>query len=161
MANIKKKRIVPPTTATTRTTDEQVEISGDFMDWRYHVDEPICDIQATNPNKKLDLFKEYKPKKKDNLDYVISQTYCKMDAGCTKINLQQTRAKYEPAEPRPSEKTKIKKYKYGRGPIWEYLEQRIARKIEKMQAIYRVEFARYKKRKAKELREKGTIKNDF
>lgn len=130
-------------------------IVGDFMDWRYHPTEPICNVPPTNPNKKPDLFNEYKPKKEDNLDYVISQTFCKMDAGCTRINVQQTRAEYEPAKEKPPEPKKRRKVAYGRGPIWEYLEEKIARKIEEMQARYRKEFAEYQRRKKKERRLEG------
>lgn len=130
-------------------------IQGDFMDWKYHSETPIGGIPPTSPNPQPDLFKEYKPKKKDKLDYKISQTYCKMDAGCTKINFKQTHAEYEPSKPVAPKKKKIPKY--GRGPVWEFLEEKIARKIEEMQAIYRAEFAVYHKRKVKERREKGII----
>lgn len=143
------------------TTKPLEEVSGDFMDVRYHSNEPICDIPATNPIKKPDLFQEYKPKKADKLDYVISQTYCKMDAGCTKINIKQTRAEYEPAKARPSQnmqKKKKKKVTYGRGPIWEFLEEKIARKIEEMQAKYRKEFDEYKKKRVKERKLKGILR---
>lgn len=143
---------------TKGKTTPKPELEGDFMDHRYHCENPICQIIPTCPDKKPNIIKEMRPKKGTNLDYHISQTDCKVDAGETKIHLQQTSAEYSPATNVPiAVKKKIKYNSHGRGPVWEFLEEKIARKIEEQQAIYRAEFASYMARKKKERRAKGTF----
>lgn len=128
---------------------------ADIME-RFH-QKKICTILPTNPVKKKDIFVEYRPKSpRDCMNYNISQTDTKMDAGTTKIHLQQTRAEYEPYpegylfdEPPPPPPKKKKRPSHGRGPVWLFLDEEWKRKVDAEQEIYKKEMEERLKRKIK------------
>lgn len=76
-------------------------------------------------------------------DYDISQTDIKMDAGATKIHLERTVAEYFPpppgvdvTPPSTSKKRKIKRF-HGGPPVWEFLNEKRKKKVDKMQEFYK------------------------
>ena len=115
---------------------------NNILDDIFHPDKPICNIPKTTTIKKKDIFKELRPKIDSCLDYDISQTDLKMDAGNTKIHIQQTDATYVPNESKEI-KAKIRKrrkgtrYFSGGPPQWEFIDEIWRRQQEEKQKIYR------------------------
>lgn len=73
------------------------------------------------------------------MDYNISQTDIKLDAGEAKIHLACTEAQYTRPPPGfvvetppPPKKKKTR----GRGPVWEFLDEEWKREQEKLQHVY-------------------------
>lgn len=116
---------------------------NDFFD-RFHKNGKICNIPATSRKvKKSNVFAEMRPKPGIYVDYDISQTDIKMDAGATRMHLERTVAEYIPpppgvdiSQPKPPKKKKIK-YFHGGPPVWEFEEEKRKRKIEEMQIFYK------------------------
>ncbi|GJQ71279.1 hypothetical protein Trydic_g11017 [Trypoxylus dichotomus] len=82
-----------------------------------------------------------------------------MDAGPTKIHIQQTRAEYEPypdgypeEEPPPPPPKKKKRPSHGRGPVWLFLDEEWKRKVDAQQEIYHKEMEARMKRKIKAMK---------
>ncbi|KAI4461565.1 hypothetical protein MML48_5g00010600 [Holotrichia oblita] len=148
---------MPPSRKSLKSRPSIKEEEPDAME-RFH-EKKICSIIPTNPIKKKDIFVEYRPKSpRDCMNYNISQTDAKMDAGTTKIHLQQTRAEYEPYpegylfdEPPPPPPKKKKRPSHGRGPVWLFLDEEWKRKVDMEQEIYKKEMEARLKRKIKML----------
>lgn len=131
----------------------------DLME-RFH-EKKVCNIIPTTPRKKKDIFSEYRPKSpKECMNYNISQTDAKMDAGPTKIHVQQTRAAYEPYpegrmdEPPPPPAKRKKRPSHGRGPVWLFLDEEWKRKVDFEQEIYKREMEARIKRKIRAMKMK-------
>lgn len=131
-----------------RTHHRKPAFMNNMMDDIFHPDQPICQIIPTNVHKKHNIFTEYRPQPKTCLDYNISQTDTKIDAGETKIHYQQTIAEYYPAlsEPPPPPPPKKRKYFDGGPPHWVFIDEIWRRKEEKMQQQHLKVFTEYVKR---------------
>lgn len=151
--------MAPPKKTLKPQKPKKVEPERDAME-RFHEKE-ICQIIPTSTVKKEDVFASFRPKSsKEYLNYNISQTDAKMDAGPTKIHVQQTRVEYEPypdgyvfysGTPTPSPKRR-KRPSHGRGPVWLFLDEEWKRKVDREQAQYMREMEERIQRKVKALR---------
>ncbi|XP_044270889.1 uncharacterized protein LOC123015290 [Tribolium madens] len=121
---------------------------NNILDEIFHSDQPVCQIIPTSCPKTQDLFTQYRPQPKTCLDYNISQTDTKMDAGDTKIHYQHTVAEYIPglSEPPPPPPPKKRKYFSGGPPQWEFIDEIWSQEQEKMQQHYIEVFQEYVKR---------------
>lgn len=101
-----------------------------------------CPVPQHECEKKPNVFDQFRPKKFTCVDYRISQTDAKYDAGNVHLHLCTTKAVYErPPEgtvleepPPPSPK---KRKGRGRGPVWVFADEIWRDEQEKMQKIYR------------------------
>nr|XP_022908551.1 uncharacterized protein LOC111419898 [Onthophagus taurus] len=123
-------------------------LKDDLMD-RFHApNRKVCDIIKIQKEDKLDPFYIYRPPPRKYLDYSISQTYTKMDAGPTKIHYSEIHATYIPfpddyVPPPPGRHAQ-----HGRGPVWLFWDELYKIKVEKRQAKYRIAMEERLKRKA-------------
>ncbi|KAJ8917751.1 hypothetical protein NQ315_005202 [Exocentrus adspersus] len=97
-------------------------------------------ILPTNTKTKQDAFKCFRPGKGECLEYEISQTELKMDAGDTKINIKDTQATYIPAPPAPPRK---KKKSEGLCPPMKFINEIWLEKQDALQEKYRMELKKY------------------
>lgn len=149
----------------TEIEDDTSPKKRDILDV-FHPCDTVCDIPPTNDRDKIDAFELYKPSYPGQyLDYSISQTEAKLDAGSTKIHLVQTKANYvpwdEPPPPPPPPVKTVKKekkgikYFHGGPPCWEFLDEIWARKVEKLQEMYKRE-AKERQLKTEEKKKKDS-----
>lgn len=102
----------------------------------------FCVIPTTSRKHKQNVFGNMRPQPGIYADYDISQTDIKMDAGPTKLHLERTVAEYIPPPPgvdvttTTSKKRKIKRF-HGGPPVWEFLDEKRKKKIDKMQEFYK------------------------
>lgn len=130
-----------------------LSVDKDILDV-YHPNENVAGIVRTKPGPKIDVFKSFRPAPNTCLDYNISQTDTKLDAGDTKIHIQETRATYQFLEkpPPPPKPRRPISYFSGGPPQWEFVDEIWLRKQDELQKLYHVQF---KERIAKiKLREK-------
>nr|XP_008199278.2 PREDICTED: uncharacterized protein LOC103314609 [Tribolium castaneum] len=135
MTSRKKSRHEPP-------------FMNNILDEIFHPEKPVCQIIPTGCHKKQDLFTQYRPQPKTCLDYNISQTDTKIDAGDTKIHYQQTVAEYIPglSDPPPPPPPKKRRYFSGGPPQWEFMDEIWRREQEKIQQYYIEVFQGFGKR---------------
>ncbi|CAH1378517.1 hypothetical protein MTP99_002347 [Tenebrio molitor] len=139
---------------------------NNILDEIFHPQEPICQIIKTSSVLKPDIFELFRPKSKTCLDYNISQTDMKLDAGNTKIHIQQTEASYVPDEkpPPPPRRYKKRKIKYFSGgpPQWEFVDEKWRREQEEKQKIYRQQLQeRLEKQELEKIKKKRKVKNNL
>ncbi|KAJ8943484.1 hypothetical protein NQ318_006337, partial [Aromia moschata] len=102
----------------------------------------VAKILATSTKKKEDPFESLIPKDGTCLDYNVSETFLRMDAGDTKINVRETIATYVPAPPEMIEANKMKqeqRTKHGRGvpPQWVFADEIWLQKQNEMQEVHK------------------------
>lgn len=96
-------------------------------------------------SRQRNIFEKFRPKKDTCLDYNISQTDCKLEAGYTKIHLQQTYANYVPnPKPQPQKNRKKIIYFSGCGPKWKFVDEIWLEKQEELQKVYKENFEKWK-----------------
>ena len=104
------------TSKTSKMSKSQIDPKLDFMD-RFHKDK-ICEMVPTNTVQRPDCFDVLRPEPGKFIDYNLSQTDIKMDAGHAKIHLTQAQGSYVPPPPgyvfevEKPKKKKAKKSKY-------------------------------------------------
>ncbi|XP_063925547.1 uncharacterized protein LOC135139296 [Zophobas morio] len=129
------------------------EFMNNIMDDEFHPCAPVCNIIRTTTQKKQNIFKKFRPQPDTVLDYDISQTDTKLDAGDTKIHLQETIAKYVPTETQPKPKRiRVKKTKYFSGgpPKWIFVDEVWLSEQEKKQKEFHAKFKIMVKNRLKE-----------
>lgn len=115
---------------------------NEMMDETFHPNAPVCDIIRTSTKPKTDYFSFYRPRPNTCVDYNISQTDTKLDAGNTKIHIQQTVAEYvglfnEPPPPPPPRKTKY----FSGGPAqWTFVDEIWRKNQKELQKQYYKQF---------------------
>lgn len=101
-----------------------------------------CPVSQHECDKKPDVFAKFRPKKGTYVDYKISQTDAKYNAGNVQLHLCTTKAVYErPPEgvilEEPPPPPKKKKKGRGRGPVWVFADEIWREEQEKMQHVYK------------------------
>ncbi|KAJ8985011.1 hypothetical protein NQ317_016922, partial [Molorchus minor] len=115
----------------------------------------------TTTKKKVDTYESYFPKEGTCLDYNISQTVLRMDAGNTKINIKETRATYVPMplEMQKNQKRlqKARGMKYGHGypAQWVFVDEIWLDEQNALQELYMQELKKFIKRRKKADVERG------
>lgn len=118
---------------------------------RFHQRAGICPVPVSCCGN-FDIFDKMRPERGANLEYNISQTDVKLNAGDTRLHLQQTEAEYRPMEnpppppPPPKPEPKVK-YGTGGGPVWEFLHEKFKRQQDELQEVYKKNLEKFIKHK--------------
>ncbi|RZC32158.1 uncharacterized protein BDFB_000789, partial [Asbolus verrucosus] len=125
--NENKNQGVTMGSAKHRHKHAKPNFMNNIMDDMFHREQPICQIISTNAQPNEDKFKKYRPLRNTCDDYHISQTDTKLDAGDTKIHVQETVAEYVPflSDPPPPPPPKKVKYFSGGPPKWEFCDEKL------------------------------------
>lgn len=99
----------------------------------------VIDFPKTSRKSRQNPMVELKPKQNECLDYNLSQTSFKLDAGETKIHYCETTGTYVPIPPELNkQKTKkIKRIPHGTPPQWIFIDEIWLKEQEKMQKVYK------------------------
>lgn len=102
---------------------------------------------VTSPKKKPDVFRTFRPRQGEALDYNISETFLTMEHHDTQINYRETKAEYVPAPEDYVKKLQKRRrivYSHGAPPQWEFINELWLKKQDEMQKVYKNEFENYK-----------------
>lgn len=126
---------------------------------RFHQRAGICPVPVDCCGN-LDIFDKMRPSRSAMMDYNISQTDVKLDAGDTALHLQTTKAEYKPTgvvapPPPPPPKPRRIRYGTGGGPVWEFLDEKLRRKQDQLQEFFKKRLVEHIKKRKQRDREFG------